>query len=92
MEKKIFYLDASPRYNHGCSDFAILEDNQDGTCTVIEVMSCHNCWQVGHDQDHEYYRIGDILSTQEVLEHPDLVWDDEVTTNQRGGHYANSQR
>lgn len=76
--KKTYNLDASPRYNHGCEDWAVLQENQDGrTCTVINSNSCHNCWQVGHDQNHKYYQIGDILTIQEVLEHPDLVWEEQ---------------
>ncbi|MDD2627811.1 MAG: hypothetical protein PHD20_02875 [Clostridia bacterium] len=78
MEKQKFYLDPSSRYNHGCSDFAVLEDNQDGTATVIKAESCHSCWQVGHDQDHIYYEIGDIVTIENIMTNPDLVQDEVI--------------
>lgn len=78
MKKQKFYLDASSRYNHGCKDYAVLEDNQDGTATVIYACSCHSCWQVGHDQDHVYMVVGDVVPIEKVMADSDLVQDEVV--------------
>jgi len=79
MKNKPFYfLDASPRYNHGCSDSATLKNNFDGTCTVVSTVNCHHNWQSGHNQDHEYMTIGEILTIDEVLNHCDLMLDEEI--------------
>jgi len=72
MEMREFHLNAASRFNHGCVDSAILSDIGNGTCIVTDVMSCHSCWQVGHDANHEYMAIGDIFNISEILEHPDL--------------------
>lgn len=48
-------------FDHDCRNYAVATDNGDGTATVIEVQNCTSCWQVGHDSDHEYMRVGQVV-------------------------------
>jgi len=73
IEQEKFYLDGSHNYNHGCCDLAVLQNNFDGTATVIQVQSCHSCWQVGHNQDHKYMILGDIIPIPTILADPDYL-------------------
>lgn len=68
----MYILDPSDRYNHGCADYAIYRANGDGTATCTEANSCHSCWQVGHDDDHIYAEVGDVVSVRWLESHPDL--------------------
>lgn len=77
MEKKLYFLSASDRYNHGCTDSAVYRDNGDCTATCIEVNNCHSCWQVGHDRNHEYAVMGDTVILEWLEKHPDI--DDNIT-------------
>ena len=45
--------------NHGCTDYAIFRYDGGGRMICIEVQSCHSCWQVGHDSDHVFARLGE---------------------------------
>jgi hypothetical protein len=67
MSKK-YYLDVSHNYNHGCADSAVYEDNGNGTATCIEAHSCNSCWEVGHDDNHIYAEIGEIVSVDSLLD------------------------
>ena len=51
-------IEHGPVFNHGCTDFANVEVDGDDEGTVAEVNSCHSCWQVGHDADHEFLAVG----------------------------------
>jgi hypothetical protein len=66
MAKK-YFLDGRAGYNHGCNDYAVYEDNGDGTATCIEAQSCSSCWQVGHDQNHVFAEVGEIESVEYLL-------------------------
>lgn len=72
MDKK-YYLEAAHRYNHGCQDSAVYRDNGDGTATCIEAHTCRSCWQVGHDRDHVYAEVGDVVPVRDLLADPDMV-------------------
>lgn len=56
-----FVIDGSKGFNHGCRDYAIAEFQGDGVALIIEAQSCHSCWQVGHDSDHVFARIGEHI-------------------------------
>jgi hypothetical protein len=68
-----YYLDAGPRFNHGCSDYAIFEDTGDGNVTCIWSNSCNFCWSVGHDNSHVYYKVGDVRTVESILTDPDYI-------------------
>ncbi len=53
-------LDGGRGFNHGCTDYAILEYVGDGHAKVVEAQSCSSCWQVGHDYDHVFATVGDV--------------------------------
>lgn len=53
--------DGSVGFNHGCRDYSVMEYIGDGKAKVIEAQSCTSCWQVGHDQDHVFAEIGEVL-------------------------------
>jgi len=74
---KYYILDPHNRYNHGCVDYAIYRDNGDSTATCISTESCHSCWSVGHDDRHRYTYVGEVLSVNHLLQHPDLVLTEE---------------
>lgn len=76
MSKK-YNLDPSRRYNHGCTDFAVFEDRGDGTAICVEANSCTSCWQVGHDHNNVYAEVGEVVTVEYLLNHPDLVRDEE---------------
>ena len=48
-------------YNHGCMDVAVARYDGGTKWTVIEATSCHSCWQVGHDESHVFWSVGDVL-------------------------------
>lgn len=68
-----YVLDPSGRYNHGCTAYAVFQDQGDGTAICTEASQCNNCWQVGHDNNFEYARVGDVIPVKILLQHPDLV-------------------
>ena len=74
---KIYLLEAAPRYTHGCTDSAVYRDNGDGTATCTEVVNCQSCWQVGHDRDHVYAELGEVVPVETLLECGDLVEDEK---------------
>jgi hypothetical protein len=53
-------VSAAAGNTHGCTDYAVLKANGDGTATVIEAESCTSCWQIGHDRDHTFATDGDV--------------------------------
>ena len=55
-------LDGSRGYNHGCRDSAVFEYIGDNKAKTIEASNCTSCWQVGHDQDHVFATIGEVIS------------------------------
>ena len=59
--KRYFEVNGGEQFNHGCSDYAVYQDNGDGTATCVEVSSCASCWQVGHDDQHVFALIGDVV-------------------------------
>lgn len=77
MKIKEKYITISNRkaYNHGCQNLATLENNGDGTFTVIDAVSCQSCWQVGHDRNYIYASVGDIWTEDELLESNDYRWE-----------------
>ena len=75
MKKQTYISDGSPHYNHGCTDYALWEDNGDGTATCISADSCHSCWQVGHDDRHIYAEVGEIVKIEDI---PDRDYDEEA--------------
>ena len=76
MKGKLYFLEASRRYNHGCTDCAVYRDNGDGTVTCIDVNNCTSCWQVGHDKDHMYAKIGEVIDLEDLMNDPD--WEPTV--------------
>jgi hypothetical protein len=63
----IIGIDGSQPFNHGCTDYAIVESNDDGqTGVVIETQSCHSCWQVGHDSEHTFAEVGDRVTLRNL--------------------------
>jgi hypothetical protein len=67
MSRKRYILDASPFFNHGCNDSAVFEDQGDGTAICVVADSCHSCWQVGHDDSHTFYEVGDIEKVENLI-------------------------
>ena len=68
-------------FNHGCRDYASMDvlavDAQTVDVCLVEVETCHSCWQVGHGQDHRHQftgEPGDVLR----VDREDVVpeWDD----------------
>jgi len=47
------------QFNHGCRNDATVQLDSPVTGTVTHVNSCNSCWQVGHDADYTFARIGD---------------------------------
>lgn len=74
MNKNIIRRSLSPKgYNHGCADYAVFEYSAgDAVAVCIEATSCHECWQVGHDENHVYAVVGETLPVEELLASPDL--------------------
>jgi len=66
---KIYLLDPSPYYNHGCTAYAVYRDNGDGTATCIEASGCTSCWQVGHDSGYIYAVVGDVMTIEDLMAH-----------------------
>ena len=64
----LYILDGTLGFNHGCTDYAVFRDCGDGTAVCIEVQNCHSCHQVGHDQQHEFARIGEVESIERLLD------------------------
>lgn len=64
---KRYILDAFPYYSHGCGDYAVFADNGDGTATCTVATSCHSCWQVGHDDSHTFYEVGEVVNVDDLL-------------------------
>lgn len=64
----------SPKgYNHGCADYAVFEYSAgDTVAACVEAASCHNCWQVGHDENHTYAVVGEEIPVEELLSSQDL--------------------
>lgn len=56
------YISNAHLFDHGCRNYAVADDNGDGTATVTQVDSCHSCWQVGHDQDYEFLKVGQKIN------------------------------
>ena len=71
--ENIYVLDLSNRYNHGCTAYVVFQDRRDGTAICIKTKSCNNCWQVGHNDTFVYTSVGDVIATEKLLRHPDLV-------------------
>lgn len=73
----------SPKgYNHGCTDHAVFAYTVgEDTAVCVEAVSCHDCWQVGHDENHRYFKKGDMMAVSELLSDPDL--DDEEEYKER---------
>jgi MinD superfamily P-loop ATPase len=60
------YTSTEKRYNHGCTNWAEFECLGDNRFLCTDCNSCHSCWQVGHDDNYEYYRIGEIYTLEEL--------------------------
>jgi hypothetical protein len=65
---KIYILDGATQYNHGCEDFAVYESTDGITAVCTQASSCHSCWQVGHDADHVFATVGDVVPVTKLLE------------------------
>lgn len=64
-------IDQSSRHNHGCTDWAEGVVRPDlSSIKVTAANSCHSCWQVGHDKDHVFAEVGDVIR----LDDSDLDW------------------
>jgi hypothetical protein len=73
-KRKTFRLESRRYYNHGCTDAATYEEMEDGIHAVcIDVTSCHSCWQVGHDSDHEYDYVGNVREIADIVKDRDYV-------------------
>lgn len=75
MANKIHFSNAY-LFNHGCRNYAVAEDNGNGTATVISVENCTSCWQVGHDADNAYAVVGKIINLADWQS--DLIPEDEL--------------
>lgn len=53
--------------NHGCTDYAEAELNTDGRATVTYAQSCSSCWQVGHDADSIFLKVGDVINPDDYV-------------------------
>lgn len=56
-----------PRPNtHGCTDCAVGVIVGGGynsvNVRIVHVENCTSCWQVGHGHDHEFARVGDVIT------------------------------
>ena len=73
-KRNTFWLEARKSYNHGCKDAAMYEEVGDGIHAVcIEVVSCHSCWQVGHDSNHEYDYVGNVRRIADIVKDRDYI-------------------
>ncbi len=52
---------------HGCTDYCVVKRiDPGGGYVVTEAQSCSSCWQVGHDRDHVFATVGDVMTREEV--------------------------
>lgn len=60
-------IDQSTRHNHGCTDWAegIVQPDL-RSIKVTSVNSCHSCWQVGHDADHLFAKVGEVIALTDI--------------------------
>ena len=71
---RTFRFEAGKYYNHGCTDAAVYEEMKDGVNAVcVEVISCHSCWQVGHDSNHEYDYVGNVRRIADIVKDRDYI-------------------
>lgn len=70
------HLSNAHLFNHGCSNYAVADDNGDGTAIVVSVQNCTSCWQVGHDGDYQYAKVGQIINLVEWQS--DLIPEEEL--------------
>ena len=63
-------IDGSKGFNHGCTDYAVLEYIGGGKAKVVEASNCTSCWQVGHDQNHFFAKIGEerTINKESIVE------------------------
>lgn len=73
-EPRKYYLSAKRFYNHGCTDFAVFQDCEDGTAVCIAVESCSHRI---HGLEHQYYILGEIVDIDVLISDRDYVQDDE---------------
>lgn len=64
---KNYFLNMAQFSNHGCEDTASFQSTDGITAVCTDSTSCHNCWQVGHDGDHCFFQVGDVVSVAELL-------------------------
>ena len=73
------------RNNHGCRDYAVgkitgMSPDGDYIVKIIEAQSCHSCWQVGHDMNHIFYKVGDIVNVDILhLKYNNDEWSKDIT-------------
>ena len=53
--------------NHGCRDYLVAAQLTETTAMVVEVASCDSCWQVGHDIDHVFADVGDVIEVEGIV-------------------------
>ncbi len=71
---ELIVYDGSKCHNHGCKDFAIIKSQGDGSGVVIEGTSCHDCWQVGHDENRVFHQKGDVIDLTDMVVVRTTVW------------------
>lgn len=57
----LIVIDGSLAFDHGCRDLLVAEYIGKGEAVVISASNCTSCWQVGHDNDHIFATVGEVL-------------------------------